>query len=194
MSYVPSTLLQKAVRDALSHIRLHRKDLLTWMAEKSDASLQMLTDFCYAARDAEIEAVREVGLRWVTQSKYAPEPSEFGEMAKAISRERLTPPAQVERVTGPVSMKSMVPQSSDVRRNALYWRAVNGGVRPSRVGEVFAMAEAECETPEQLAKMRDCVISLDLWDTYVSRVAHGQMAPDVARGSDSDRAKQRRPA
>lgn len=194
MSYVPSPLLQKAVREALHHVRRHRPDLLTWLPETSESALQMLTDFCYAAEGAELDAVREVGLRWVTQSKYAPEPSEFGEMAKAISRERLAPTVKPERVMGPVPLRPIVAQPHDVRINTLYQRAVNGGVRPSRVGEVFAMASAECESPEQLAKLRDGVISLDLWDTYISRVAHGQMAPDVARGSDSDRAKQRRPA
>lgn len=91
---------------------------------------------------------------------------------------------------------SSVPPIEPVRGAVAYHQQpLLSGVRPAYVGPVFAMARAECESAEPHRKLDDGLISHERWDVYVSRVAHGQLAPDAPmRGTDSSRATQQRSA
>ncbi len=189
--FVANPLLQKSVRTALNRILEHRPELkLKVITEQTEHGLMVFTDFCAAVRNVEYSAIVEAGQRWVVQSKWSPEPSEFADLARAIEAEKRAPRAVP---SGPLPSAPPATHPCAQRFEDLAERSKRGGLTTLRQqAEVWSLAEAECETPEQAAKLRQGIISIELWDQYVTRVAMGEVSPaGPARGTTS-RAVQRR--
>lgn len=176
----PSPALLDATRVALAILAPHWPQKFKFLAGSSQSDADLLSDYASACSYAHIDRLQEAARTWVVNSKFAPTPHEFGEMARGVtpapdpSSYRPHPaPAPKQQLNGE--------QLSQLKRfNALAVERLHAaGHRKFTVpvGQMWGMLYAAQPTAETAEMVREVEVTEAVWLEVVDAWIKGARPP-----------------